>query len=86
MRKADEVTLLAYSEIGPVDKSGNFSYCENPLSHYHDSKMCKVAYEWGGARSVGGVKSITVETTLSFIKMMGWEKDLEYKVNKEHNV
>lgn len=75
----EQVVLYCKSEKGPSDWYGDFSYMDNPLEHYQKSKMCEVEYDEASGHG-WGIAGITVRTTMSFIKMMGWEKDLKYRV------
>lgn len=77
-----KVTLYKESEAGDSDWYGDYNYLPNPLAHYHDCKMCKVTYDRGSSHGYG-TAGITVETTMKFIKMMGWENDLKYEVGKD---
>ena len=76
----EKVKLHAYSEEGDRDWYGDFNYGDNPLDHYHNSKVCTVK-RYGGSSHGFGTAEIEVETTMGFIKMMGWEDDLKYRVN-----
>ena len=75
----EQVVLYCKSEKGDRDWYGDFSYMDNPLEHYQKSKMCDVEYDEASGHG-WGIAGITVKTTMSFIKMMGWEKDLKYRV------
>lgn len=77
-----KVKLYYRSETSDPDYYGDFNYLPNPLSHYSPSKMCKVTYDRGNSHGFG-TAGITVETTLNFIKMMGWEDDLKYETGKD---
>ena len=76
-----KITLYCESDRGDSDYYGDYNYLPNPLAHYSDSKLCKVTYDRGSSHGYG-IAGITVETTVKFIKMMGWEADLKYEVGK----
>jgi len=81
MEEDRKVILEAYSEPGERDWYGDYNYLPNPLAHYSNSNMCKVTSEGGRSAHGFGTGFKRVETTLNFIKMMGWEKDLVYEVS-----
>ncbi len=81
MKNEEKVILEAYSKESEADWYGDFNYYDNPLSHYSNSKMCTVT-TYSGSSHGYGIAKIRVETTIDFIKMMGWEKDLIYKIKE----
>lgn len=82
MENEEKVVLEANSKKGDRDWYGDFNYDENPLSHYSNCKMCAVT-RYGDNNGHGyGIAKIKVKTTIDFIKMMGWEKDLIYRVKE----
>ena len=76
--KDEHVILEADSKEGDADWYGEFSYRDNPLEHYANSTKCTV-HKYAGSGRGYGIAKIRVETTMSFIKEMGWEEDLKYR-------
>jgi len=75
----NKIILYAKSKEGDADWYGDFNYFENPLEKYHNSKMCRVEYDYGSSHGYG-IADITVTTTKEFLEMMGWEDDLKYQI------
>lgn len=78
--QGEKIILAAKSLEGDADWYGDFNYYGNPLSHYSNSKMCTVTVPPGGSGHGYGDWALRVETTMEFIKMMGWEDDLKYRI------
>lgn len=82
MENEEKVVLEANSKKGDRDWYGDFNYYENPLSHYSNCKMCAVTKYSDDSGHGYGIAKIRVKTTIDFIKMVGWEKDLIYRVKE----
>ena len=79
MENNEVITLKAYSKQTERDWYGDWSYYNNPLTHYiKDSKLWKSHLTYASGRG-DGIESITVETTLNALELLGWEEDLKYK-------
>lgn len=76
-----KIILEAWSERGDADWYGDFNYHSNPLAHWSDSNFAKVIC-YGGSSHGFGTARIRVETTEEFVKLMGWDNDLKYKVKE----
>ena len=76
------VILSAASEKGESDLYGDYSFKPNPLEHYSNSNKSKVCRYNDGDGHGYGISHIEVETTIGFIREMGWEDDLKYRKDK----
>jgi len=79
MKNITPIKLSAKSKSGPADWYGDFDYLHNPLEHWSNCNFAKVEYDYGSSHGYG-IRSITVETSEEFVKLMGWDDDLKYKV------
>jgi len=75
----NKIILEARSKEGDADWYGDFNYLDNPLDHWANSNFAKVT-RYGGSSHGFGTARIRVETTEEFVKLMGWDEDLKYKV------